>query len=201
MTPRTTRQSRSELEVVARQVEAITAFHSARRAAESAARAAARGREARMDAERRLAVLRRQHEALIARSHEQLVTSTRLLVRPARPRALLAHRNAWFTSKVCEVLQADGISVVACLENGADAVGVAVAEQPDLVLVEDTLAMLPGEQVVRSVLRFCPGTLVAAQVGYGDRVGPLQDAGATPVFTRQVPPADVAKCLRELVSA
>ena len=191
----------SQVDVVARQVRAISAFHDVRRAAEAAARSASRSRESRMDAERRLAVLRREHDALIARSHEQLVTSARLLPCPAERRAVLAHRNEWFTSKVTRVLQDTGISVVACVDNGADAVGLAVAEQPDLVLVEDCLVMLSGTEVVRSVRRFCPETLVAAQVAHGDRVDALQDAGAAAVFTRRVPPADVGARLGELACA
>ena len=191
----------SQIDVVARQVSGISAFHDARRVAEAAARSAGRSRESRMDVERRLAVLRREHDALVARSHEQLVASVRLLPRPAERRAVLAHRNEWFASKVTHVLQHSGISVVACVDNGADAVGLAVAEQPDLVLVEDCLAMLSGEEVVRSVRRFCPETLVAAQVAYIDRVDALQGAGATPVFTRRVPPADVGARLGEHVCA
>lgn len=196
----TTWQPSTEVDLTARQLDAVAAFHRARHAAEAAAGAASRSREMRMDASRRLEVLLREHEALVARSHQQLLASAGLLRTTARRRAVLAHRNAWFASKVSQALQDHGISIVATLDNGADVVGLAIAEQPDLVLVEDTLAMVPGEQVVRSVREFCPGTLVAAQVAYGDRVGALLEAGATPVFTRQVPPADVAVRLRELVN-
>lgn len=86
-------------------------------------------------------------------------------------------------------------------DNGADAVGLVVAEQPDLVLVEDTLAMLPGLEVIREVRRFSPDTVVVAQAAYGDRVGQLLDAGATTVITRSVPPHDVAQSVLRLMRA
>lgn len=76
-----------------------------------------------------------------------------------------------------------------------------VAEQPDLVLVDDTLSMLAGLEVIRDVRRFSPGTVVTAEAAHGDRVGPLLDAGATTVLSRQVRPADVALSSLKLVGA
>ena len=195
------RQARTEIGVAARQLRAIDAFNAARQAAAQAAAAASRSREMRMDASRALEVLRRQHEALIARADEQLRLSGDLLHGFAARRAVVAHRNEWFTGTLSRLLEGGGVEVVARLDNGADAVGVAVAEQPDLLLVEDTLAMLSGEQVVREVRQFCPETLVAAQVAGSDRVGALLEAGAATVFTRRIPPADVADDLLRLVTA
>lgn len=191
----------SELDLASRQLDAITRFTLSQRIAQEAAATAARSRELRMDSERALEVMRREHDAVISRAHEQLRRSGEVLRRTGRRRIVLAHRSEWFVDKVSDVLQAAGWDVVARLDNGADAVGLAVAEQPELVLVEDTLAMLPGEQVVREVRQFCPHTLVAAQVPYSDRVGALLEAGAVEVFTRQVPPADVASRLLELATA
>ena len=91
--------------------------------------------------------------------------------------------------------------MVAGTDNGADAVGLIAAEQPDLVLIEDTLSMLAGAEVVREVRHFCPETVVTAKAAYGDRVGRLLDAGPSAVFTRQTPPAEVALSLLRLVGA
>ena len=192
---------RTELDLAAQQLRAIASFTQAQRMAQEAAAAAARSREMRMDNTRHLEVMRREHEALIARAHEQLRASGDLLRGTCTRRVILAHRNEWFLTKISHLLQDSGWEVVARLDNGADAVGVAVAEQPELLLVEDTLAMVPGEQVVRDVRRYCPDTVVTAQVAYSDRVGALLDAGASEVFTRKVPPADVAARLLELAVA
>lgn len=178
-----------ELDLTTRQLHAIDAFHRARRGAERAAEVAARSRETRMDASRRLDVVRREHEALIARTHEQLRMSQALL-HHSRPTAVVAHRSGWFAGKVAELLGERGLQVVALVDNGADAVGAAIAEQPDLVIVEDTLAMVPGEEVVREVREFCPQSVIAAQTAYADGVEAMLAAGATTAFTRRLRPAE-----------
>jgi CheY-like chemotaxis protein len=183
---------RSEVELAAQQLRAIDRFNTARRLAERAAAAASRSREMRMDATRRLEVLRREHAAVVARAHEQLRLTGDLLCTTAAQRVVLAHRNAWFVGKVSRALEDEGLQVVAQVDNGADAVGVIVCEQPDLVLVEETLAMVPGEAVVREVRALSPQTLVAAQVQHADRSAALREAGASLVFTRAVGPLDVA---------
>ena len=192
---------RSELDVAAQQLRAIEIFNRARHMREEAAAAAARSRELRMDAARSLEVLRREHDAVVARAHEQLRVTGHLLHGTAERRAVLAHRNGWFVSRIGAVLEDSGVHVIAEVYNGADAVGLVVAEQPDLVLVEDVLAMVPGEEVVREVRRFSPETVVAAQVAHAERIGRLLDAGAAAVFQRQIPPVDVARALLELVAA
>ena len=192
---------RTELDLAAQQLRAIARFNDARRMAEAAGAAAARSREMRMDVTRSLEVLRREHDAVVRRAHEQLRVTGALLRGTPERRVVIAHRNEWFVGKVADALQDSGVLVVAHVDNGADAVGIAVAEQPDLVLVEDTLAMVPGEQVVRDVRGYCPATLVAAQVAHGDRVAPFLDAGASTVFTRSVPPFDAARSLLQLFAA
>lgn len=192
---------RDPVELVARQLRAIEMFTKARAAAELAQQAKGRAREARMDAERRLDVLRREHQAIVAQTHAQLTMSTSLLTTSVQPRIVVAHRNEWFVSKLSAVLAEHGVRVAAQVDNGAEAVGAALSEQPDLVLVEDKLAMLPGEEVVREIRSYCPDSVVAVHADYNDRVGVLLEAGARAVYTRQVPPADVAMALLDLVGA
>jgi CheY-like chemotaxis protein len=192
---------RSDLDLAAQQLEAVERFNRACRMREDAAEAAARSRELRMDAARSIEVLRRQHDAVVSRAHEQLRASGKLLRSTAARRVVLASRNQWLVGKLQQALEERGVQVVARTDNGADAVGLVVAEQPDLVLVEDTLAMLPGLEVIREVRRFSPETVVTAQAAYGDRVGQLLDAGASAVYTRRIPPADVALSLLRLVGA
>ena len=192
---------RTELDLTAQQLQAIARFNDARRMAEVASAAVARSRELRMDVSRSLEVLRREHDAVVSRAHEQLRLSGCMLGGLPERRVVIAHRNEWFVAKVVGALQDHGLLVVAQVDNGADAVGIAVAEQPDLVVVEDTLAMVPGEQVVRDVRSYCPQTLVAAQVAHGDRVGSLLQAGASAVFTRRVPPLDAVRSMLQLLQA
>jgi CheY-like chemotaxis protein len=191
--------SRGLLELEQRRLVAIDRFVQALRLGGSASSSGGRSREAQLDAARRADVRRREHDALVGRLEEQLQAAGAPLPRTFGFRAVLAHRNPWFVTKTVAALSEQGVCVVACADNGADAVGISVAEQPDLVLVEDALPMLRGEDVVRRVREFCPETRVAAQVPYGDGIAALLDAGATTVVTRQVPPAEVVQQMLGLV--
>ena len=192
---------RTQLQLMTQQVEAIEQFNRARQRVQQAEAAADCSREMRMDSERRLEVLRRQHDALVARAVAQLEETGRPPGQPAPVRVLLAHRNEWFLDRLTAALRERGLTVLARLDNGADAIGAAIADQPDLLLVEDALAMVPGEEVVREVLRYCPGTTVAAQVAFPEGIAAMLDAGALAVLTRRVPPADVAAAMVDLVAA
>lgn len=199
--PRTDRvptHRRTDLDLALCQVDAIERFTTHLRRTQAAADAAT-SREARLDASRLRDVLRRQHDALVAHCDRQLAAPPRPALALACRRVVIAHRNDWFVGKVAQALQACGLQVAATTANGAEAVGVAVAEQPDLLLVEDALPMTTGVQVVQQVRRFSADTMVAAQVAYGDGMAPLLDAGAAAVFVRSVPPADVAARLLELL--
>lgn len=190
---------RSDLDVARQQLAAIDRWHEARRATQQAAQSTATSREARMDLARRLAVVHAEHKAIVERTDEQLRSSVELLQRSAARRAIVVHRNAWFMDKVAADLMLHQVCVVARLTNGAEAVGAVVAEQPDLLLVEDSLPMMSGEDVVREVRTFAPLTRIGAQVAHDDRIGALLEAGAHSAFTRRVPPADVAAALAELL--
>ena len=192
-------RARTPVELAAQQLAAIDRFHVARHVEDAAAVAASLSREERLTRDRQREVVRRAHEAIVARCEHQLRHSGHVMSLRAGRRVVLAHRSEWFVAKVGALLAEHGVCVVASLENGADAVGTVVAEQPDLLLVEDSLAMVAGEQVIRDARLFSPETVSVAQVAYSDRVGALLEAGATAVFTRQIPPADVADALVELL--
>jgi hypothetical protein len=181
----------SDLALAQRQLRAIEAFNRARAARERAEADAARTRELRLDAARHLEVLQRQHQALVGRTDRQLRESGQVLMLAAPARAVLAHRSAWFGDKVAALLADRQVRVVERVDNGADAVGIVVAEQPDLLLVEDGLLMVPGEQVVREARHYSEGTVIVAQASSADRLEALRDAGADVVVTRRATPAEV----------
>jgi CheY-like chemotaxis protein len=191
---------RPEIERVIDQVSAIGAWNRARREVEARA-AEAGSREMRLDRARRLDVVRRQHGALVESTERQLRDAGGCLEAAPAPRAVVVHRNDWFKDKLGAGLRAGGFTVVGELSNGADAVGVVVAEQPDVLLVEDKLPMLGGLAVVAEVRRYAPKTLVTVQVGNDWEIGPFLDAGAHAAFTRRIPPADIAEALCELLAS
>ncbi len=113
---------------------------------------------------------------------------------------MIAHRQEWFVNQVTQALEKHSITVIAATDNGAEALGTVVAEQPDILLVEDKLAMITGAELVAEAALFAPHAVVAAQVRDNDGVGRMLNAGARNAFARQVPPTDVADTLAEMVS-
>ncbi len=175
-----------------RQSEALERWTAMRAAREQTLRAMVSSRESRMDADRRLTILDRTDRAVHRTSSNG---SHRAAPATAHMTAVIAHRHDWFVGKVADALAEHGMAVVAACNNGADALGTIIAEQPDLVLVGDALAMLTSEELIAEVALLAPQTVVAAQVGHGDQVGRMLDAGARTAFARQVLPAEVARAL------
>ena len=83
--------------------------------------------------------------------------------------------------------------------NGADAVGISVAEQPALVVVGELLAMRSGRDVTAALREFCPDTVVVGYVSSLAAITELLNAGAASVLTRRVPPAEAAQAFTALV--
>lgn len=186
-----------EWDLAARQLQAIAAFHHARAIAAWAAAAGERSREMRAQDARRLEVLRRKHSAVIARAHEQLRSSG---VRPtAAPRRRVLLAGPGSDREVAPTLEAHGLRVVARVRNGADAVGIALVEQPDVVVVHEPLAMVPSEEVVREVRRYSPGTGILVVAGSRERASACADAGATLVLTGELTTPDLVRHLLRVV--
>ncbi len=190
--------ARSDLELLEDQLDGLSAWHEFVRGRVPLEDEGRVTREMRLDAQRRLQALRRANQALLART-DGTGRETRRVVGGAAPRAIVVHRQDWVRGRVSAELQACGVEVVAQLEDGADALGVVVADQPDLALVEDALPSIPGLEVVRQARRLAPHTLLAAQVGYHDDIALMLEAGASAAFARRVPPVEVAAGLARLV--
>lgn len=148
-------------------------------------------REQRLDAARHLDVLRCTEQAVQQRLDGLLNDSAR----PAGPSsrtAVIAQRHGWYSRRLAAELAALGVDLIGVTEVGAEAAGWAIVEQPDLVVVDETLMMLTGEQTVRMVRQYCPSTRIAARAQGSYRVARLLDAGATSVHVRAVPPEALA---------
>ena len=186
-----------EWDLAARRLQPIAAFHHTSAIAAWAAAAGQGSREMRQQDTRRLEVLRRKHQAVIERAHEQLRSSG---VRPAaarRRRVVLADRRP--SDGVVAALEGHGIRVVAQVDDGADAVGIAVVEQPDVVVVREPLGMVASEEVVRDVRRYSPRTGIVALAVTRERARACAAAGATVVLPGQVPIPDLVSHLLRMV--
>jgi CheY-like chemotaxis protein len=178
---------RSGFELLEDQLDGLSSWHRDMRRWIQAAESAHDTREQRLDLRRRMEALRRAEAALLARADDSIEGSVELL-RQAPARSLLAHRSEWMRHKLALGLEEVGMTVLAEVDNGADALGVSVFEQPDLLIVEDRLPSMTGLEVVRSVRQLAPKTMVVAQVEDDSDSARMLDAGAEAVFDRRIPP-------------
>ena len=185
------RASRNDLDIIRAQTQAVDAWTRAHQSWEQSAQATAVSREMRLDLNRRLQARRREQAAIIARADAQLRLSGDVLGTNGPLRAIVAHRHEWIAQKITDLLTDRKVHVVGTFTDGADTAGTVVAEQPDLVLVEDRLPTLTGVDVVREVREYSPLTVVGAQALDSPGVAALVDAGAHAVFTRRIPPSDI----------
>ncbi len=189
---------RGQLELLTQQLDGIEAWQAACRARLARLAAAAPSRKGRLDRVRERQVLLRERDALVAKTHAQLLREDGSRF-PLGPRALLVPRNPWVFRAIAQALAEEGVEVVGEFGNGADGVGFGIAEQPELALVDETLPMVSGAELVRELRRFAPQTVVAVHVQDTGRIGPLLDAGARCVFTRLNATRDVARDLLQLL--
>jgi CheY-like chemotaxis protein len=180
---------RSDADLLAAQLRALDEWH--RRAARPATELPGQSREARLDEARRRDVAEREREALYAWA-EAALRDEHPFGRGAVPRAVIAHRNEWLRTKICDALRSGGVEIAACTGDGAEASAAVVMEQPDLVFVEDLLPSLSGVELIRRTRLFAPDAVIGAHALGQTGMPPLLDAGARATFSRRIPPADIA---------
>lgn len=177
-----------------RQVEAIDAWNAARRRRESLLEAACASRLDREAANRQVDVLRRTQHAIATRTAWELAREAGPLPVPAVS-VVIVHRHAWWADKVASHLAARRVSVVECTDNGADALGAVIAEQPDIVLAGDRFEMMTVDMLLAEIRLFAPSALCALQAGDQRQARALQ-ARVDAVFQRNDHlPGDVADAL------
>lgn len=192
------RPTLSQADRFIRQVGAIDAWIAVRRQREQALQAPSMPRAERLDVARQVDALRRTHDAIRGRCALGLGAEVAPL-RSTGPTAVVAHRHAWFVDRLALLLDGHGVTVLVTTDNAADALGAVVAEQPDLVLVGDSLAMLPVGVLLADVRLFAPETLLAVAASDAQRAEALR-ARADAVFLRHQSPSDVADSLSALYS-
>lgn len=178
--------------LLGRQLAALDAWNDARRLHEGAAVVETMSREDRLAADRRSAVLERAHSAVLARADAALDRDPAPMLSHGRLRAVIAHRHPWIADELRTALVSKGVLVLATSDNGAEALGSVVAEQPDLLVAGDVLAMMSFAELLAETARVAPHTARAAHVDDGAGVGVALEAGAQSVFVRQLPADDIA---------
>lgn len=186
---------RTSSQVLEERRAALQEFTEARRAPIEVEAGHGAAREARMEQERREAVRAREQESLRVRAG----AAGDLL--PGRPRAVVLHRAPWVRDALCRELERAGVAVVEMHEDGAAGLGSVIAEQPDLVVVQEQLPWKDGLEVVREVRRFAPSARIAVHLDRPAAEQAAREAGADAVFPRATRPSDMVGDLAALVSA
>jgi hypothetical protein len=182
-----------------RQLEGIDGWNRARQSRECAQPSGPASRQDRLLAARRIDVLVHAHATVLARASAALAEQPKPLAGLSAHRAVVAHRHQWFADELSQALEAHGVDVISVSDNAAEALGVVVAEQPELLVVGDPLVMLTTVELLSEAARFAPQTLRAVQVSNGTGVGLMLEAGAHSVVTQHVPPQETADQLRALL--
>ncbi len=169
-------------DLIIRQVQGIDSWNASRRTREEILLRSAGSREARGDAARDLHVWRRAHQALLDRSASELDRDPAPMLTPTRT-AVLAHSQPGYADMIRGCLDGLGIHVLFCSDNGPDALGVLIVEQPSVLFVSDSLQMMTGQDLLREAARFCPETVLAACT-VPSRAEATFSAGAHAVFMR-----------------
>jgi CheY-like chemotaxis protein len=148
-------------------------------------------RESRLDGARQRDVVERERRALQAWAEAGL-RDAYPFARGGTPRAVIAHRSEWVREKVAESFRAADLEVIAAVDDGAEATAAIVLEQPDLVFVEDLLPSLSGIEVIARTRLLAPDAMIGAHALGQTGMPPLLDAGARAIFSRRIPPAEIA---------
>jgi hypothetical protein len=196
---KTDRHGQSPVALLLRQLEGIDAWNHARQSRERDLRSHPMSRQDRLEAARQLDMLAHAQAAVLARASSDLAEQPSPLVGAVARRAVIAHRHLWFADALSQRLEAGGVDVLGTSDNGAEALGIVVADQPDLLVLGDALVMLTAGELLGEVALFAPAPLRAVQVTNSNGVGVMLDAGAHTVFTQHVPPQETADHLLALL--
>lgn len=181
-----------------RQLYALDAWNAFRQQRERQLTAADLSRDEQMFARFEIESMLRTHAAVLERVALALASAGDGAGSPS-PTVVIAHRSLWFGDRVRQALEASGMQVLECTDNGAAALGVIIAEQPDCVFASDRLAMVSGEQLVAQATWYAPLTQLFVHAEESPEAS-FQRAGCV-VLTSRHRPIEVADAMGHLTPA
>lgn len=186
----------THVERLDRQISAIAHWNDVRRQRERMAAAAG---SAALPPCWRPDVLARVQKALQEHTRSSLLSTGWPM--PASPpvTAVIADGDDWFAARLSEQLAAREVTVVAVTNDGEEALGVLIAEQPDLLVAADSLSMLAGAELLGQAAVFAPSTLRAAHVSRCAGGPAVLDAGPHASFPLGTAPHHVVEALSALL--
>jgi DNA-binding NarL/FixJ family response regulator len=112
-------------------------------------------------------------------------------------RVLLADDSERVRAAVRELLEAvGGFEVVGVAANGAEAVALAHALRPDVVLIDVAMPVLNGIEATRRITSANPAARVVILTALRGREREARDAGAAAQLLKDTPPVELVRFLR-----
>jgi DNA-binding NarL/FixJ family response regulator len=119
-------------------------------------------------------------------------------------RVLIADDHPLMRKGLTDILKdVDGIEVVGAADDGAAAVALAYAVQPDIVLMDISMPGMDGIEATEKLVEMDSGVRVVMLTSYSEREKITQAlaAGAVSYLTKDSPPDAVIRAIRSAASA
>jgi two-component system chemotaxis response regulator CheY len=115
-------------------------------------------------------------------------------------RVLIADDAVFFRTALKEILSSGGFEVVAEASNGIEAVALAKAHEPDIVILDMVMPEKTGIEAAREIVKMNPGLkiVMCSSLGYEPVVESAMQAGACAYITKPLNREEVLKTLGEL---
>jgi DNA-binding NarL/FixJ family response regulator len=119
-------------------------------------------------------------------------------------RVLIADDHPLMRKGLTDILQdVDGIEVVGAAEDGAAAVALAYAVQPDIVLMDISMPGMDGIEATEKLMEMESAARVVVLTSYSERekITEALAAGAVSYLTKDSPPDAVIRAIRSAASS
>ncbi len=119
-----------------------------------------------------------------------------------RPRCLVADDHPALTWTVCAHLSDHGFDVVGPAADGRAALSLAIAEQPDVALIDFRMPRLAGIELIKALREAVPTMPVCVYTADGDTVlaTSVLEAGAAALLLKASPLADLDRALNTVLA-
>ena len=120
----------------------------------------------------------------------------------ARPTCLVADDHPAMLAAVAEILENEGVDVVARASDGEEALARIAELEPQVALVDVQMPRLRGIDVAARAPEVSPGTAVVLYTAFGDRalLSEALDAGARGFVLKEAPLADLVRAVKQVAA-
>ena len=92
---------------------------------------------------------------------------------------------------------ADGMEVIASAADGEEAIALAVAQNPDVIVMDISMPGMDGLEATRRIIRALPGARVVMLTSFSDRAREARESGAIGYILKDYEPRRMISDIRE----